>query len=258
MNEFALITGASSGIGLHLAQIFAENGFSLILVARNKDRLNALAEEIKKKYKVDVLAISKDLSQGESAEDLFKEVKEEGVEVKYLINNAGFYVKGKFSETSMEETQKLIQLQCLTHTRLTRLFLTGMLERGEGGILNTGSTGSFVPGPFNAVYCAVKAYVLSFSQAIAEELSGSGVKVTALCPGGTHTSFQDTGKRKNSVFFPLLEPSKVARAGYKGLMKGKRIVIPGFGYKLQVFLIRFVPGKLMVKLAATMVRQPNG
>jgi len=251
--NYTLITGASSGIGYELALLFAKNGHNLILVARQENKLRQLAEALKKNFKIEALTLSFDLSDPNVAEEIFKQVKEKSLSVNYLVNNAGFYVKGNFSETVWGEEQNLIQLQCLTHTQLIKLFLPVMLKRGSGGILNVASTGSFVPGPFNAVYCAAKSFVLSFSEALTEEVSGFGIKVTVLCPGGTYTDFQDFSKMKKSIFFPIMEPSRVAAIGYKALMKGKRVVIPGMANKIQVFLMRFIPRNFVSKLTGLVV-----
>ena len=250
---YALITGASGGIGLELALLFARDGHNLILVARQKNKLQQIADNFEKDYKIKVLVIPEDLSTADAAGIIFRKVKEKSITVNYLVNNAGFYVKGAFSDTSWENEQRLIQLQCLTHTQLTKLFLPEMLRQRKGGILNIGSTGSFVPGPFNAVYCAAKSFVLSFSEALTEEVSGSGITVTALCPGGTKTAFQDFKHRKTSFFFPAMEASKVAKIGYKALMKGKRVVIPGITNKIQVMLIRFIPGRLTARLTGSLI-----
>lgn len=251
--NYALITGASSGIGYELALLFAKNEHNLILVARQENKLIQLADDLKKNYLIKILIISLDLSRTDAAEEIFGQVQEKSIHVNYLVNNAGFYVKSAFSETSWEKEQKLIQLQCLNHTQLTKLFLPAMLKQGKGGILNICSTGSFVPGPYNAVYCAAKSFVLSFSEAIAEEVLGSGVTITALCPGGTNTDFQDFTKRRKSIFFPIMKASRVAKTGYRALMKGKRVVIPGVCNKIQVFLIRFIPRNLVSKLTGLMV-----
>jgi short-subunit dehydrogenase len=181
-------------------------------------------------------------------------VQEKYIHVDYLVNNAGFYVNGNFSDTSWKEEQNLIRLQCLTHTRLIKLFLPEMIKQGKGGILNVGSTGSFVPGPYNAVYCAAKSFVLSLSEAVAEEVAGSGVTVTALCPGGTRTDFWKGTSRKKSLLFPVMEAAEVAKAGYRGLMKGKRVVIPGKIDSLNIFLTRFLPPKSLTGIAGRMMR----
>jgi short-subunit dehydrogenase len=251
--SYALITGASSGIGLELAQLFARNGHNLILISRQKNKLQQIANNFEKDYKIRVLVIPKDLSNVDAARIIFRLVKEKSIAVNYLVNNAGFYVKGAFSDTSWEDEQRLIQIQCSTHTQLTKLFLPEMLKQGKGGILNIGSTGSFVPGPFNAVYCAVKSFVLSFSEAIAEEVKGSGVTVTTLCPGGTETAFQPIDNRRKSMFIPVAKASIVAQKGFRALMKGKRIAVPGVTNKILVTLVRFIPRCIITRLSGSMV-----
>ncbi|MFC2087563.1 SDR family NAD(P)-dependent oxidoreductase [Bacteroidota bacterium] len=253
--KYALITGASSGIGAEFAKLFARNKHHLVLVARRKDKLLQLAAGLEKVYSINTLVIQADLSQADSAREIFRQVQNQSIAINYLVNNAGFYIKGGFSETSWEEEQQLIRMQCLSYTGLTKLFLPGMLRQGSGGILNIGSTGSFVPGPYNAVYCAAKSFVLSFSEALARELKGSGVTVTALCPGGTKTDFQDFESRKNSVFFPVMEASKLAEIGYTALMKGKRVVVPGVSNKILVFMVRFIPRNLVTRLSGSMVER---
>ncbi len=248
--NYTLITGALRGIGYELAMHFANRGHNVILVARHEDTLFQVANELKKKYKIDAQVMSVDLSQPDAADEIFRWTQKKSFAIDYLVNNAGFYIQGPFSETLWESEQKLILLQCLSHIRLTKLFLPGMLERGKGGILNIGSTGSFVPGPYNAVYCAVKSFVLSFSEAIAQEVSGSGVHVTALCPGGTNTTFQDLNKRRRSFFFPVMDPARIAENGYHALMNGKRLVVPGMANKMQVFMVRFIPRKISARISA--------
>jgi len=251
--NYTLITGASGGIGYELSLLFAKNGYNLILVSRNKNRLSQIADNLKKDFKIEILIIPIDLSNPNAAEEVFSLVKEKSLKVNYLVNNAGFYVKGAFSDNLWNNEQNLIQLQCLTHTQLTKLFLPEMLKNRQGGILNVGSTGSFIPGPYNAIYCAAKSFVLSFSEALAEELSGTGVRVTTLCPGGTKTAFQEFSDNKKTFLFPVMKASKVAQIGYKALMKGKRVTIPGFMNKVQVLLIHFIPQKLTTKLTGRIV-----
>jgi len=251
--KYALITGASSGIGYELALLFAKNGHNLILVARQENKLLQLADDLKTNYKIETQIISLDLSRFDAARVIFEQVQEKFIYVNYLVNNAGFYVKGAFTETSWKEEQELVQLQCLNLAQLIKLFLPAMLKQGRGGILNICSTGSFVPGPFNAIYCAAKSFVLSFSEAIAEEVSDSGITITALCPGGTNTNFQEFNNRRKPIFFPIMKASRVAKIGYKALLNGKRVVIPGMSNKIQVFLIRFIPRNLVSKLTGLMV-----
>jgi len=251
--EYTLITGASDGIGYEFARGFSQNAHNLILVARQEDKLKQIAEKLREDHQIKILIIPLDLSQHDAADKAFQIIQRKSILVNYLINNAGFYVRGPFSGTSWEREQEIIQLQCLNHTKLVKLFLPEMLRQGKGGILNVCSTGSFTPGPYNAIYCAAKSFVLSFSEALAQEVTGSGVTVTALCPGGTKTSFQDLSKRKSSVFNPLMDASIVAKTGYRALMKGKRVAVPGFANKMQVFVTRFLPRRILTKLAATAV-----
>ena len=253
--NYALITGASSGIGYEIALLFAKNGYNLVLVSRQKNKLMQIAKDFESNYNIKVTIIAIDLSDTKSAEKIYKLLHEKSISVKYLVNNAGFYVKGAFSETSWQDELNLIQLQCITHTQLTKMFLSDMLKQGKGGILNIASTGSFVPGPYNAVYCAAKSFVLSFSEAVAEEVSSLGITVTALCPGGTKTEFQQFDKSKRSVLFPIMEAPEVAKTGFNALMNNKRVVIPGFVNKMQVMISQFIPRKLVVKLTAMMVEK---
>ena len=253
--SYALITGASSGIGYELANLFAKDKHNIILIARREDRLKQLSRDLENDYKIKTLVIPKDLSQSQSAQEIYDILKQNDITIDYLINNAGFIVYGRFSDTNWSEDHKMIQLHMLTLTHLIKLFLPDMLIRKNGKILNIGSTGSFVPGPLNAVYCATKNYILSLSEAIAEELNGTGVTVTALCPGGTKTEFAEKANIKNSSvhFFKAMEANKVARIGYKALMKGKRVVIPGMLNKIQIFSIRFTPRIVVSKLIKFMM-----
>ncbi len=251
--SYALVTGASNGIGYELSLLFARDGHNLILVSRRKEVLFRSAEDLEHIYGIKTLIIPKDLSGPDAAEEIFRIVHGQSISIDYLVNNAGFYVKGAFSDTSWEDEQRLIYLQCLNYTWLIKLFLPGMLRSRKGRILNVCSTGSFVPGPYNAVYCAAKGFVLSLSEAISEEISGSGVTVTALCPGGTKTAFQDYEKTKRSFFSPLMGASEVARIGYRALMRGKKVIIPGTANKIQVFMIRFIPRGIIARLSASMV-----
>ena len=251
--EYALITGASSGIGLEISRQFAKDRINLILVSRNDKKLRSIAEDFEITHKIKALFFTEDLCNPNAAQKIFDQIQKHRLSVKYLVNNAGFYVKGKFTETSWEDAVNLIQIECINHTKLTKLLLPDMIHHGDGGIINVASTGSFVPGPFNAIYCAAKSFVLSFSEAIAEELKGTGVHVTTLCPGGTNTQFQDLSERRNSFFTPIMEPEEVAKIGYKAFKKKMNLIVPGILNKLQVFLIRFLPRRYVTKIAATMV-----
>ncbi len=227
-----LITGGSSGIGLELARCFAKNGYSLILVARNKKELTKAASSLEE-YKVTVRLIVKDLSLQNAAFELAKEAGD----IDILVNNAGFGRYGFFSEIPIEDELNMISLNISTLTTLTKLFLPKMISRKNGKILNVASTAAFQPGPLMAVYYATKAYVLHFSEAIANELKGSGVTVTALCPGPTKTGFQKNAKMGHSSLFDA-DAAAVALAGYRGLMKGKTIVIPGIKNRVLTFCVR--------------------
>lgn len=246
----ALITGASSGIGYELSKLFAQDNYNLVLVARNKKKLDRLADELKQNFGVSTKVISKDLSIQASPQEIFDGLQQEAIHIDILVNNAGFGKHGYFSETDLMNELQMIQVNLVSLTHLTKLFLPGMLKRGHGKILNVGSTGSFVPGPLNAVYCATKAYVLSFSEAIAEELEGSGVTVTALCPGATKTEFHKRAQTEgiNLHKFGVMDARTVAEIGYCGSMKGKRVVIPSINNRLQMFLIGFTPRKMLTKI----------
>ncbi len=251
--KYTLITGASGGIGYELAKKFAAAGNHLILVSRQGNMLQQIAVEFQKKYNTGVLVIEKDLGLPGAADEVYHMVREKSVTVNNLVHNAGFYMQGAFAETGWEKEQQLIYLQCINHIKLIKLFLPEMLKKNEGGILNVCSTGSFMPGPYNAIYCAAKSFLLSFSEALAEELKNTNIHVTALCPGATRTAFQDFSKRKNNLLTPVMDAQSVAETGYRAFIKGKRVAIPGTGNKMQVFMVRFLPGRLVTKLAGIFV-----
>ena len=242
-NKTVLITGATSGIGYELSRLFAQNGFNLVLVARNKQRLEQRASELKSEFGIVTTPISRDLSVPTSPEEIFAELQRRSIHINILVNNAGFNVWGPFFETDLSEELRMIHTNLVSLTHLTKLFIREMLKRGSGKILNVGSTGSFVPGPLNAVYCATKGYILSFSEAIAAELKGTGVSVTTLCPGATRTEFAARAQMKDVRLFHFgtMDAETVAKIGYRGLMKGKRTVIAGLFNKLQILSIRFTP-----------------
>lgn len=251
----ALITGASSGIGYEFSKLFAEAGYNLVLVARNKQKLKQLADELEGKFGTSVMSISKDLSASTAPQEIFDGLQQESIHIDILVNNAGFNVYGSFSETDLMEELQMVQVNLVSLTHLTKLFLPGMLIKGYGKILNVGSTGSFGPGPFNAVYCATKSFVLSFSEAIAEELQGTGITVTALCPGATKTEFF---KRANMANINLLkrgvmDAKTVAEIGYNSVMKGENVVIAGTYNKLMIFLTRFMPRDMITKMVKDMM-----
>jgi short-subunit dehydrogenase len=226
MTGTALITGASSGIGEELAWVHAEKGGDLILVARRQERLDALAEVIASEHAVTVDVIAMDLAEAGAAQALLEAVAAQGLTVDILINNAGLGAHGIFHEAALERQTHMIDLNITALTELTHLFVQGMVERGEGMILNVGSSAGFLPGPLQAVYYASKAYVNSFSQAIANELEGTGVTVTVLCPGPVATEFQDTADLEGVRGFEFAASARsVAEAGYRAMEEGRLLVI---------------------------------
>ncbi|HSO87903.1 MAG TPA: SDR family oxidoreductase [Draconibacterium sp.] len=246
----ALITGASTGIGKELAIIHAEKGGDLVIVARSKEKLEKLKNELENKYSVKVMVITKDLAAPTAPKEIYDEVKKTGIQVDFLINNAGFGGLGKFHERERELDLAMINLNIVALTSLTRLFLPDLVKRNEGRILNISSTASLLPGPLQAVYFATKAYVTFFSNAIAEELSDTNVTVTALLPGATETEFgRVSGMDKTSMFQKTASARTVAEDGYNGMLKGKLDVITGvtFAQRIMFNLVPFVPKKMLLK-----------
>ncbi len=253
-----LITGASSGIGFELSKIFAKNGYPLVLVSQNEENLKRAASYIRKQYSdAQITVIPKDLSQPLSPGEIFEYLTQKSIQVDILINSAGIQVYGSFNETNLEDDLRLISVNMLTLTKLTKLFLKGMVERGYGKILNLGSTGSFQPCPLNAIYCAGKAYVLHFSEAIAEELKGTGVTVTTLCPGATRTNFAKRAKIEDTRLFRgyVMDAKKVAEIGYKALIKGKPVVIAGTLNSIMANSVRFSPRGLVTKIGNYLMKK---
>ncbi|KUO76546.1 MAG: short-chain dehydrogenase [Clostridia bacterium BRH_c25] len=252
----ALVTGASSGIGFELSRILAKNGYDLILVSQNEENLNEAVSRLHEQNRnVQITPLPKDLSQPSSPQEIYGFVKEKSIRVDILANCAGIQVYGNFHETNPEDNIRLMSVNMLALTKLTRLFLDDMVKRSSGKILNVASTGAFQPCPLNAVYCASKAYVLHFSEGIAEELRGSGVTVTALCPGATKTNFAKRAKIEDTRMFSsnLMEAGKVAEIGYSALMKGKTVVVPGISNKLMVESIRFSPRSMVTRIGKNLM-----
>jgi short-subunit dehydrogenase len=245
-----LITGASGGIGYELSKLFAADGYNLILVARSADKLEQLAAELTKDRSITVTNMPKDLSDPSAPQQIFDAVQSKGLSVDELVNNAGFGVQGPFANSSLEEAHQMLQLNIGALTELTRLFLPDMLARKSGRILNVGSTGSFAPVASMAVYGATKAYVLSFSEALAEELRGSGVTVTALCPGVTYTGFQERAGIHSIGTLRMggMEAADVARIGYRAMQQGRAVVITGLFNQFMIFSNRFSPRSLTRRL----------
>ncbi|MCU1302395.1 MAG: Short-chain dehydrogenase [Candidatus Sulfotelmatobacter sp.] len=250
--QTALITGASGGIGYELAKLFARDHYNLVLVARSSAKLNQVAAELQNQFAVTVRTFALDLSTPPAPKVLFDQLNRDGIVVDVLVNNAGFGAFGPFAEMAEEEIVGQIQLNVTALTHLTRLFLSAMLERRGGKIMNVASTAAFQPGPMMAVYYATKAYVLSFSEALANELAGSGVTVTCFCPGPTDTGFQKRAGMENSRLFKkigAMSAENVARDGYRGLMAGRAVVISGVKNWLVAESVRFAPRKLVTALS---------
>lgn len=254
-----LITGASGGIGMELARAFARRGFRLVLVARSQDKLEALAGELKKDFGVPCVVLAKDLLLHTAPEEINEQLKADSIEIDILVNNAGFGTYGEFMETDLRAELEMIQLNISALTHLTKLFGRKMQMRGRGKIMNVASTAAFQPGPTMAVYYATKAYVLSFSEALREELRGSGVRVTTLCPGPTTSGFQTrAGLQESGMvsgrFGKMMTSAEVAELGFRGLMDNRSIVITGFKNRLMATIVRFAPRELVLRIVHWMQR----
>lgn len=250
--QAALITGASGGIGLELARLCAKGGHDVILVARSKEKLEELAKYLSGMYQVRAEVIVADLADFEAPQAILGEVERRGMAVDVLINNAGVGLWGLFGRQELARIHSVLQVNIVGLTTLTRLVLPRLVSQRRGRILNVASAGGFAAGPLQAVYFASKAYVLTFSEAIAEELVGTGVTVTALCPGPVPTGFNDAaGSGQNNLgASPLvLSAAAVAQVGYRGMMRGRRVVVPGVGMKTVVFSIRLAPRRMSTKIA---------
>ena len=248
-SETVLITGASSGIGLELAKLFAADKSNLILVARRQDKLDQLATELREEHGVQVRVLTKDLADPQSPQAIFDALAAESVTVDVLVNNAGFGAAGSVADLPLEKQLDMLQVNVTTLMHLTRLFLPGLIQRRSGGILNVASMAAFQPGPFMAVYYATKAFVLSFTEALAEEVIGTGVRVTCFAPGLTATGFAATADVENKLLFQLgtADAKTVAQVGYRGFRRGRWLIIPGLGNKLGAFAVRFTPRMLVRK-----------
>ncbi len=244
----ALITGASSGIGAELAKLCAASGYGLILVARKEDRLGELAGSLAKDHGIQARPLVADLADPAAPQSIFERTRHDTVEI--LINNAGFGLRGPFAETDWSAEARLIQVNVTSLVHLTKLFLPEMLGRRSGRILNVASTAAFVPGPFMAMYYASKAFVLSFSESVANEVQGTGVTLTVLCPGPTRTPFfeaagiPDSNLRKG----PSMTAEEVARIGYRAMMAGKTEVIAGARNRWMMLGTRLAPRNMLARV----------
>lgn len=251
MSKTALITGASSGIGLELAKIFAANNINLVLVARSENKLKELAAELHAQHNIRVTVLAYDLSEYNNAKHVFDACEASSIQIDYLVNNAGFGDFGFFNESDWTKQEQMINLNITTLTYLTRLFISGMVLRKSGRIMNVASTASFQPGPTMSVYYATKAYVLSFSEAISNELEPYGITVTALCPGATESDFQNKADMHESRLVKgrkLPTSAEVAAYGYESMMKGRVVAVHGFMNQIMAESIRFTPRFLVRKI----------
>jgi short-subunit dehydrogenase len=254
----ALITGASGGIGYELAKLFAKDGVGMVLVARNGPKLATIAQELRSLGAPRVEVLEADLAGVDAVPPLLRELSTRRPEIKVdvLVNNAGYGLSGSFASTDEATELGMIQLNIGALTALTKGILPGMLARGHGRILNVASTAGFQPGPFAAVYAATKAYVVSFSEALAEELAGTGVSVTTLAPGPTDTGFAARANMQRSRLFrpgTTMTAQAVAAAGYSGLNRGRRLVVPGALNKIQLQSLRISPRPWVVKIARALI-----
>ncbi|GAC1410263.1 MAG: SDR family oxidoreductase [Gemmatimonadaceae bacterium] len=248
----ALVTGGSGGIGLEIAKVLARNEFDLVLVARKRDALEAAAGQLEGKYAVRVHVFATDLARSDAPQAIFDFLHHENIPIGVLVNNAGFGLAGEFADTNLQRELDMIQVNIAALTHLTKLFLPAMIKRGSGRVLNVASTAAFQPGPLMAVYYATKAYVLSFSEALAEELRHCGVTVTALCPGPTHTDFAAAAHVGNSRLFKafgVADAAGVAEYGVSAMMRGRRVAIPGIKNKIIAQANRFSPRAVTTKVS---------
>lgn len=253
--KLALVTGASGGIGLEFAKLLAQSGYDLALVARSQAKMESLAVESRETYGVNVQVVACDLAQPNAAHVVKAQVPQCDV----LINNAGFANNGKFAQMDERSMLEEIQLDVTALTQLTRLYLPEMIARKDGKILNIASTAGFLPGPNMAVYYAGKAYVISFSEALAEECRGSGVTVSVLCPGATDTGFAERAGTTHARLhrFGSAKALDVAKAGIEGMMRGKRVIVPGITNKIVALSPKFSPRGLLLRVSAKAVERTH-
>jgi len=257
--ETVLITGASSGIGLELAKLFASDRSDLVLVARSEDKLTALAASLRSQYGVSTRVLVKDLSLPGAGQEIFDELTRENVHIDVLVNNAGFGARGLVTELDVRRQLDMVQVNVTALTHLTLLFLPGMVACGRGGVLNLASTAAFQPGPNLSIYYATKAYVLSFTEGLAEELRHTPVRICCLAPGPTATAFGAAASMVNTRLFRLgtMKAEVVAMAGYKAFRAGRVLVVPGVRNRLAVFAGRLTPRFLLRKVVKWLQSEPG-
>ena len=251
MSDIVCITGASSGIGYAMAMEFAKHGYYLVLTGRDRMALDDLEKKIRKRYQVKVWIMIEDLAEKTGAKSLYQQIREKNIEIDVLVNNAGIGYGGTFLEQPLEKDEDIIMVNMYSVTALTKLFGEDMKNRRRGKILQVASTGAFHPGPYTTVYYAAKAYVLSFSRALRRELKQYNIQVSVLCPGAVATNFSKrAGKKENPI---AMKPEYVAKEAYKGLKKGKELIIPKWYYRLLVKIPPFLAVRLLEKQQKNMI-----
>ncbi|HKW13797.1 MAG TPA: SDR family oxidoreductase [Candidatus Krumholzibacteria bacterium] len=256
----ALVTGASLGLGAEFARLLASEGYDLVLTARNGERLATLKKEIENLHGVDAHVVVADLADPRAPAAIHDHVRSRGIKIDVLVNNAGFGMYGKFQESNWQTEMEMVQVNIIALMHLTKLFVRDMVTEERGRIVNVASTAAFQAGPMQAVYYASKAFVLSFSEAIGNELKGTGVTVTALCPGPTPTGFQEranVGNLRGLRLMMRVSPEAVVRAGYNGMKHGRPVVVPGPLNNIHVFLLRLVPRRLVTNVVRKIQTHPR-
>jgi short-subunit dehydrogenase len=256
MTKYALITGTTSGIGKALAEKFAQEKINLILVSRNLQKLNRQADLLTAQYGIKVHVIAADLEKADAALMIYEKAKQIGIEIQYLVNNAGFNESGSFLETGLAREIDMIKVHAICTTEMMKLFMPDMVKSKYGRVLNLGSIASYMVCPNESVYAATKAYALSVSKAIASELKGTGVTVTTLCPGATHTEFARKAGMEHTLLFRLfvMKPEKVANIGFRALMRGKTYIVAGAYNKLIVLSSKLLPAFILNPATKMMLR----
>jgi len=259
MKRTALITGATGGIGEELCRVFARCGYDLVITARSEQCLNELAVRLRQAYDAKVMVVAQDLAQPGAAQHIYNRLGCAGISVDVLVNNAGYGMGGDFADNDPARQETMLQLNVGAATRMCRRFLPDMLDRGSGRILNMASIGAFVPGPANSIYCAAKAYLLHLSEALSQEVRGTGVSVTAVCPGATRTNFARRADMESTYLFKVgvMNPKQVAHAAYRAMMREKPVTVVGALNKAAIFATRLVPRCVSAK-ASGFIQKPRG
>ena len=259
MSQWVLITGASQGIGYEFAKLFAQEGYDVVLAARDKARLGQVAGEVRAQFGRKARILAKDLGDAAAAQEIFDELQREQIFISILVNNAGFGFQGSFADLDLQGHRYLLHVNVTALMELTHLFLAPMLARHEGRILNVASTAAFQPGPFMNLYYASKAFVYSFSCALSEELKGTGVTATVLCPGLTKSQFHIRASLKRPKRnLLMMEADKVAKIGYRALMRGKPVAVAGWFNKAAVSVAKALPGTMTGKVIAAVNKRSAG